>query len=331
MQRPNQNQHMQIVIGIDIAKDTFDVAVLLPEQTPVRRKLPNDANGYRELNKLVAGHDPLAISVAMEATGTYGDGLAQFCFQQGWTVFVLNPARVKAYATAVGQKNKTDRADALTIGRFAQKTADLMPWAPLGPAQAQLRQLVRERLYLKQLIVAEHARRQTAGASMQKTIQARVELFQKQDKELWTRIRKLIRQDAKLAQASKLIASIPALGAWTAAILLSELPAIDKKTSARQIAALFGLCPSIRESGTSVRGRSRLSHGRALVRKQLYMPAVVALKHNPLCRDWAQKLRARGKTGKQVLAAVMHRLLRLVVGVLKHQTPFDPSWKGVRA
>jgi transposase len=323
---------MQLTIGIDISKKTFDAALLRPDQPAVRRKFANKLSGFSELHQWVETFQPGAVTLAMEATGVYGEALAVFCFHLGWTVFVLNPARIKAYGVAVGQRNKTDRADCLTIGLYAQKTPGLVPWVPPTEAQSHLRALVRERLYLQQILLADQARHMIAGVSTRKIIAERIEFLQEQIGDLWKQIKKLIRQEAALAQAAQLISSIPGIGAWTAAVLLSELPQIDPKTSARKVAALFGLCPRNVESGSSVRKPGRLSRaGRGVIRHQLYMPAVVALKHNELIRAWAEKLRQRGKTGKQIVAAVIHRLLRIAVGVLKTRKAFQADWKGVPA
>ena len=121
-------------------------------------------------------------------------------------------------------------------------------------------------------------------------------------------------------------------GAWTAAVPLSELPEINRKTSAREIAALFGLVPRNVQSGTSVRRKASVGkQGRLVVRHQLYMPALVALKFNAAIRTWADGLRERGKTGKQIVLAVVHRLMRFVVGVLKTRQEFRLDWKEASA
>lgn len=320
---------MEITVGADISKETFDVALLGPEQKTVCRKFANKLSGFSELHQLVQAYNPSSVVLAMEATGNYGEALALFCYSLGWTVLVLNPARVKAYGIAVGQKNKTDRADSITIAQFAQNTRGLHRWTPRPAANEELNQLVRERLYVQKLLTAEQCRLQVAKPAVQPVIQERITLLREQLKKLWTSIRGLIKNDAQLSEASALISSIPGIGNWTAAVLLSQLPLIDKNTSARQMAALFGLSPRQRQSGTTLRGPGSLSRaGRRVISHQLYMPAVVALKHNALIRQWAEQLKQRGKKAKQIISAVIHRLLRIVVGVLKTQTPFQADWRG---
>jgi transposase len=320
---------MQLTIGIDVSKSSFDAALLRPGASPIRRKFSNKLSGFMELNDWVQEQSStVPIVLAMEATGRYGDDLAGFAFQAGWTVYVVNPARIKAFGTALGQKNKTDRADCLTIALFAEKTQGLIPWAPLGTARAELRELVRERLHVQRILIGEERRLDTAREVVRKIIQERINLFTAQVKALNIQIKKVIAADKELSHAARLLQTLPGIGAWTAEVLLSELPPIDKRTKARDIASLFGLCPRIFESGSSVHRRGTVaSGGRRLVRHQLYMPALVAMKHNVQIHRWAATLKERGKTGKQIVVAVIHRLMRLAVGVLKNQTEYQPNWR----
>ena len=183
---------------------------------------------------------------------------------------------------------------------------------------------MRERLHLQVRLAAEELRAQTASPRLLKMIRERIQFLQKQVKEATKNIAQTIKSDAALQREEELLRSIPGIGSWTAAVLLSELPPIDPRTKAREIASLFGLCPRIVESGSSVRGRACLSgRGRRVLAHQLHMPALVALKHNPLIKSWAAALIAKGKTGKQVVAAAAHKLLRIAVGVLKTNTEFS--------
>jgi len=321
---------MKITIGIDISKDTFDAAILFLDSPAIqRRKFPNHSTGFFDLLDWVQSFNPSEIKLGMESTGIYGDNLATFTHELGWTVFVLNPAMVKFYAQAIGQKNKTDRADCLTIARYVQTQEHLIPFAPLSPTQKTLRELVRERVHLQSLISAEQVRLTTAGEATKKLIQKRIDSLLKEKKALIKQMDTLIASDPKLAKATSLVTSIPGLGKWSAAILLSELPPITSKTSARSIAALFGLCPRNVSSGTSVRKPGRLGpNGRGVVRHQLFMPAVVAMRSNERIKQLTDTLKTRLKHPKQIIGAAMHHLVRIVVGVLKTQQPFDPNWKG---
>lgn len=314
------------IIGIDVSKKTFDAALLLPDGAVWRRKFQNKLSGFCEVLAWAQEKAPGSITLAMEATGSYGQGLALFAFEAGWQVHVINPARIKAYAVAIGQKNKTDRADAGTIAQFTARTPGLIPWVPLSQSQQELRALVRERIHVQDLLQAEQTRAQTLPGCVQAEARKRIQLLEGQRKALLLRIRKLIKGEAILVRASELVSSIRGIGFWTAAVLLAELPPITRTTKTRQIASLFGLCPSYAQSGTSV--CKRLARGgRRLLSHQLYMPALVAIRRNPLIKAFAERLRTKGKAAKKVIAAVIHRLLRIAVGVLKTGQLFNPNWR----
>jgi transposase len=130
-----------------------------------------------------------------------------------------------------------------------------------------------------------------------------------------------------LKQQTQLLDSIPGIAETTAALVLAELTNIKQYSSARQVAAYAGLVPRERQSGTSVRGRTRVSKvGNAQLRKAPYFPAITAIRCSPFFQAWAEALLKRGKSKMSVICAVMRKLLHLVYGVLKSEQPFDPEW-----
>jgi transposase len=140
-------------------------------------------------------------------------------------------------------------------------------------------------------------------------------------------IRDHIASHPGLRRQRELLDSIPGIGETTAASLLAEVPDISQYRSARQVAAFAGLVPRERQSGSSVRGRVRLSKiGNARLRKALYFPAVTALRCSPFFQEWAEGLRQRGKSKMAVIGAAMRKLVHLAYGVLKTGRPFDPGW-----
>jgi transposase len=140
-------------------------------------------------------------------------------------------------------------------------------------------------------------------------------------------IRTHINSHPGLKQQSELLDSIPGIAQTTAALLLSEITDITQYRSARQVAAYAGLVPRERQSGTSVRGRTRLSKiGNARLRRALYFPAITALRCSPFFQAWAEGLRQRGKSKMSIICAVMRKLVHLAYGVLKSEQPFDPQW-----
>jgi transposase len=140
-------------------------------------------------------------------------------------------------------------------------------------------------------------------------------------------IRTHINNHPRLKQQSELLDSIPGIAQTTAALLLSEITDITQYRSARQVAAYAGLVPRERQSGSSIRGRTRLSKiGNARLRKALYFPALTALRCSPFFQTWAKGLQERGKSKMSVICAVMRKLIHLAYGVLKTGQPFDPEW-----
>ncbi len=149
-------------------------------------------------------------------------------------------------------------------------------------------------------------------------------------KEQIARTEKLIRihidKHPGLRQQRELLDSIPGIGETTATLLLAEVPDIKRYRSARQLAAFAGLVPRERQSGSSVKGRVRLSKiGNARLRKALYFPAITALRCSPFFQQWAEGLRQRGKSKMSVIGAVMRKLMHIAYGVLKSGRPFDPE------
>lgn len=140
-------------------------------------------------------------------------------------------------------------------------------------------------------------------------------------------IREHINQHPSMKQQSALLDSIPGIGETTAAVLLSEIIDLKQYRSARQVAAYAGLVPRERQSGSSLRGRARLSKiGNARLRKALYFPAITALRCSPFFQAWAKGLQERGKSKMSVICAVMRKLVHLAYGVLKSGKEFDPLW-----
>ena len=268
----------------------------------------------------------------LESTGTYGLALAEFLVGQGHVVSVVNPACVKAFADSELSRAKTDRVDAKLIARFC---AAMRParWHPPAPEVRQLQGLVRRLESVQQMLQQERTRLGVPGtsAAVQASLERTVEVLEQELGRLRAQIRDHVDRHPELKRQEELLSSIPGIGEATAQRLLSEMSALPF-SRAREVAAYAGLVPSPRESGTSVRGRGRLSkRGNARLRRALYWPAIVAMRHNPVLRTFADRLLAAGKPKLVVIAAVMRKLLHLAFGVLKHRRPFDPHWTPSRA
>lgn len=314
-------------LGIDIAKVKFNVCLLQLSGKLKHKVFSNNAAGFAQLRDWLAKLGVERVHACLEATGTYGEALSLDLHQQGHTVSVMNPAAIKAFAASRLSRTKTDRVDAELIARFCLAHQP-PPWTPPAPEVRELQALVRRLESLIEMRVAEE-NRLSAGVTVV-AVRSSVEEMIAHLKEQISRTEKLIRKHIDkhpgLKQQRELLDSIPGIAETTAALLLAEVPDIKRYRSARQLAAFAGLVPRERQSGSSLKGRVRLSKiGNARLRKALYFPAITALRCSPFFQQWAAGMRQRGKSKMSVIGATMRKLIHIAYGVLKSGRPFDPE------
>lgn len=319
-------------LGIDVSKNTLDVALLQVEGKPRHKVFANTPTGHRQLlswlQEQKAGQLAGELHACLEATGTWAEAVALALHEAGHLVSLVNPAMIRAFAQSQLKRTKTDKADATLIARFCQMHQP-PAWTPPAPAVRELQALVRRLESLEEMRVMEEHRLASgvACAAVQASLQEHVAYLQEQIEKTRRQIKDHIDQHPRLQNKAKLLESIPGIGEATAALLLAELGDMTQFASARQIAAFAGLVPRIRESGSSVRSRSRLSKvGSSRLRKSLYFPAITALRFNPLIRALGLRLSAAGKSKMLIIGAAMRKLLHLAYGVLKSRRPFDPHF-----
>jgi transposase len=314
------------VLGIDIAKFKFDVALLRPDGKLRRKSCPNTPTGFVELTQWLARHGAPHVHASLEATGTYGDALAHYLFDAGHVVSVLNPAVTHAYAASQLARAKTDRIDAELIARY---TATQRPaaWTPAPHEVRELQALVR-RLDALQGMKTQETNRLEAGsvvAAVRTSIETIIATLTAEIKAVQRQIRAHVDQHPGLRDQRDLLTSIPGIGEATAAVLIAEL--FDKRySSARQAAAFAGVVPRVYESGT-LKARGRLvKMGPGRLRKALYFPALAALRFNPTLRALQLRLRTAGKPKMVIVGAAMRKLIHLAFGVLKSGRPYDSTY-----
>jgi transposase len=316
---------MSAIIGIDISKATFD-CVLLLNGASTYQPFANTPQGFDELHEWLAVHKVDTAHAAMEATGRYGDALALHLYSAGFTVSLVNPRYIKAFAQSLGKYHKTDKQDAYLIARYCQERRP-DPWTPTTPLLEQLKQQTRHLQNLKSMRQQERNRLK-AGITdtfIRQQLQAHIDYLEAQIEQLQQQILQTIFADIQLKQDYKLLLSIPAIGAKTAPIILAEVHTIARFNSADALAAYAGLTPRHFQSGSSIKRPAHISkQGNSHLRTALYMPALGAPRWNKRCADLEKRLLDQGKSGKVIIAANMHLLLRIVYGVLKHQRPYDP-------
>jgi transposase len=314
------------VVGIDLAKLTFDATLRTQTGTQTHHAFANTPAGFTQFHAWLVQHGVTELHACMEATNVYWEALAAFLHALDYTVSVVNPARIKGYAQATMQRNKTDKLDSAVIAAFCA-THRPSAWQPQSDAQRRLRALLRHRedLLLTQL-QQQNRLRDTTDALVRRSLQTLLDAIATQLTDLEHSIKAHIATHAALQAKLALLTTIVGIGPLTATKLLAEFGELEQYTSAKAAAADAGLTPAQYESGTSVRRRPRLSkQGKAGIRAALYWPAISAMTHCPAFKAFAARLAARGKPKLVIIGAVMRKLVQIAYGVLKHQTPYDPA------
>ncbi len=312
------------ILGIDIAKAKFDVALIVNDGYKMKAFSNND-DGFTCLLAWLNKHNVTSLHACMEATSRYGEALALYLYQHGFTVSVVNPAQVKYLAQACLTRNKNDTLDAQTIAQFCQIKKP-KAWAPTPVHIAQLQALVQRMNVVIAMQTQEQNRLDTAHAIVKPDIQEALKALDLQLKDLKHRIDQHIKQHPDLQEKSLLLRSIKGIGPATVAAVLAALPAIDNFTHQNQVVAFAGLNPQQKLSGSSVRGKSSLSKtGNTSLRKALFFPAMVALQHNSVFINLKQRLTHNHKSKMCIIGAAMRKLLVIIYGVLKSNQPFNPK------
>ena len=316
------------VLGIDISKLKFNVCLITPNQKPRHKIFANNKEGFELLANWLTKQMAENLQACLEATGTYGEALALFLLDKGYRISVVNPAAVKAFAGAGLSRTKTDRVDADLIARFCL-SQEPERWKPPAPEIRELQALVRRLESLIEMRVSEENRLSSGITveSVRVSLEEHIKYLIAEIKRTEEGIKKHINNHPDLKQQRDLLDSIPGIGETTAALFLAEIIDFKQYKNARQVAAFAGLVPRERRSGTSVRGKVRLSKiGNARLRKALYFPAITALRCSEYFKQWSEGMRQRGKCKMAVIGAAMRKLIHLAYGVLKTGKPFDPNW-----
>ena len=316
---------MKTVLGIDLAKKKFDVALL--NNGKYRSKVfENNPAGFSSLLTWLAKNDIETVHACMEATGAYGEAIARFLYDAGHSVSVTNPARIKAFGQSELLRTKNDKTDAKLIARFCEKMEPTL-WQP-SPAEVEyLRGLGRRRDALISMRTQEINRQESSNETVNSSVQTVLECLNNEIEQISKLIRDHISKHPDLKHKHDLLNSIPGVGPVTIEAILSEINAFEGFETIEQVVAYMGLSPKEHTSGSSVKGRSAICKiGNARLRKALYMPALSAIIHNPIVRALYLRMKAKSKNGMVIACACMKKLVHLIYGVIKTDKPFDPAY-----
>jgi transposase len=302
--------------GIDVSKDFLDLATYPPTE-PVR--LPNTPDGCVALAARLAG----IRLVVLEATGGYESAVVAALHLGGVPVAVVNPRQARDFARVVGRHAKSDAVDALVLAEFAAKIDPPQATAPDPDREALAAVLTRRRQLLDMRVMESNRLRPDTPAAIRAGIQDHLawldEHIAAADRELACAIR---RTPAWRAEGD-LLRSLPGIGPVVSRTLIADLPELGHR-SADQLVALVGLAPFAQDSGRRSGGR-HIRGGRATVRRALYLAALTARRVAGPLKDFADRLKARGKAAKVVLVAVARRLLVIANAVVRDGRPWQPA------
>ena len=313
------------ILGIDVSKKKLDVALMFDGRTLVRT-FENGPKGFRLLEGWLRSlhfGDLRACHACLEATGAYSEAIAEFLYEKNCKVSVVNPLRIRKYAESDLKRNKTDTADARTIANFClEKDPD--EYHPLPQEIKHLQALTRRIEALEEILAAERNRLEQAPREIRPSLKRMIRALEKEIGSVEQLIKEHFDDHPGLKQQRELLQSIPGIGEKTASLLLSEIE-FSAYRSARSVAAQAGVTPGKRQSGSTI-DRTRLSKiGNGRIRKAMYFPAIVAVRHNAAMIRFANRLSQRGKTPMQIVCAAMRKLLHIAFGVIKNNRPFDPN------
>jgi len=305
---------LQDYVGIDIAKDKFDVAVLGEKRV---RQIANTKRGIAEFTKQMHELDPQLIVV--EATGGYEELLVLALFAAGLPVALVSPQRVRQYARARGLLAKTDTLDAQNLAEYGRSVQPRL-FVANSEAGRRLSALVGRRKQLGEMHKAEKNRLRTAYLEMKSSIQIVIVCLEAEVERLDEEIREFMNEHADFQAQEQLLCSAKSIGPVTAATLLADLPELGK-LDRKQIAALVGVAPMNQDSGRK-RGYRKTKGGRPEVRSVLYMSALSAIRYNPIIKAQYEQLVKRGKQKKVAITACMRKMLTILNAMIRDQRPF---------
>lgn len=319
----------KVDIGVDVAKDKLDIAILQSGSWFLLKTISNDKPGHRHLVELVKQFDE--VRVVLEATGNYHVGLVEALLTASVRLSVINPLVTKRFGQMKLRRIKTDRSDAKLLAEYSAEVNPALYRVPpegvmaLRQLQSQVDLLTKHRTaILNQLHALETLPEMLATSrsilnKLIKQIDAHLKMLEAEQQRL---------VDGLFAKEQALLESIAGIGPKTAMVMLSTVGDLSQFDNHKQLAAFIGLNPKPVESGTSLRPRAHISkQGHARMRTAFFMAALAAKRHNPQCRAFYERLLSKGKPKKVALIAVANKLLKQAFAVVKKGTPYDPNYQ----
>lgn len=307
-----------IYVGIDVSKDRLDVHV---RPSGEAFAVARDGQGLEELVARLSACSPTLIAV--EATGGYETIVAAALAGARLPLAVVNPAQIRHFAQAVGQRAKTDPIDAAIIARFVEAVKPAPRAMPDQEARL-LAELVSRRRQIIEMIVAERQREKRAeNVRVRRSLARHIKVLEKELLAIDTDIDTLVRGSPLWRAKEALLVSFPGVSNTLARTFLAEVPELGT-LNRRQIASLAGLAPFIRQSGRW-KGKSKIGGGRTALRAGLYMAALSASRYHPQLKLFYRRLVSAGKPKMVALIAVARKVLTILNAMLRDQKQWQPA------
>jgi len=305
-------------VGIDVSKLQLEVCSLFSEEN--NWTVPNEPAAIAEFVKQMQQQRPTLI--VLEATGGLEALVSSALAVVGLPVVVVNPRQVRDFARASGLLAKTDKLDARVLAQFGRAMNPAPRPLPDECAQ-QLQALIARRRQIVEMIIAENNRMGVSPRRVKDDIRQHISWLQRRLKQIDKDLDGAVRDSPIWREKDNLLKSVPGVGPVVSMTLLAHLPELGG-LNRRQIAALVGVAPFNRDSGT-LRGRRTIWGGRSAVRAVLYMATLSAVRFNPVIRQFYERLRNSGKAPKVALTACMRKLLVVLNAIVRNQRPWQPA------
>lgn len=326
-------------VGIDVSKKSLDVvfAERLTDRTRIKgsRKFANTSKGHQALLAWALKkhkNSEVPLHFTMEATGVYYEELAYFLHAQDKVVHVELPNKTKAYAKSWNQKSKTDKIDARLLAYLGLER-ELRVWSPPSSDMLQLKRLCRERIrvlndktrLLNQLHAHEHSFQ--ASRTTTRRLKQHIKLLDKQLKLIEEELQKMAQQDEELYERLEQICTIKGVCFITAITIIAETNGFALITNRAQLVSYVGYDVVHNESGSSLQGKTRISKkGNRYIRRALHWPAISAVKHEPIFKQFFQRVLEKSNIKMKAYVAVQRKLLVTIYALYKNKTAFDPNY-----
>lgn len=311
------------IVGIDVSKSELHVALLQGEGIVLHKKTNNSPKGFDQLAAWLKNRKAQRVHVCLEATGVYGDAVAEYLYDAGHTVSIVNPVQIKSYGRSAMVRTKTDKVDALLIAQFC-RAHNPPAWVPPPVEIREFRALLRRREALTEMLVAERNRLEAANSEQIRcSIGDHVKFLEEQLARLDDDMSSHLRAHPEIAETVNRLDEIPGFGQLTAMKVLAETNAFSVCRTAKELVAYAGLNPRRYQSGKTDRRAGISKVGNAALRKALYLAALSAKNRSRYFYKFVQRLKAAGKPPKVIITAVMRKLLVLAHALVTRQAHFS--------